>query len=159
LCDRNRLLVRPGSDEADTSIIEISFRCEEAELAAQVVAAIVSGYESYLHREDTNSSSKKTEMLARLRDEYNRCAKAVRSEYLRLSKASSEILGGDDFRLPLSQTTSEVHQHIVGIQIRKSKHESLIATIQQVLNDEDGDLESLLSMIARVEPSVATMTP
>ncbi|MFN9916615.1 MAG: hypothetical protein ACK53L_28750, partial [Pirellulaceae bacterium] len=51
--DKDRLTVRPGTKEAATNIVEIVFRCDDAELAAEVVNSIVLGYEKFISRQAT----------------------------------------------------------------------------------------------------------
>ena len=48
---KDRLSVRPGTKDAATNIVDVTFRCEDAELAAEVVAALIAGYERFIGKE------------------------------------------------------------------------------------------------------------
>ncbi len=51
LRNKKRLTVRPGTKETVTSIVDVMFRCDDQELAAEVVNSIVAGYERYIGKE------------------------------------------------------------------------------------------------------------
>ncbi|MFN9446159.1 MAG: Wzz/FepE/Etk N-terminal domain-containing protein, partial [Pirellulaceae bacterium] len=46
--EARKLRANPGTKEMQTSIIDISFECEDPELSADVVRAVVAGYEAFL---------------------------------------------------------------------------------------------------------------
>jgi len=46
----DHLVVTPGTKEASVNILDVTFRCDDQELSAEVVAAIVSGYEKFVVR-------------------------------------------------------------------------------------------------------------
>jgi hypothetical protein len=82
LRERNQQVVRPGTDDATSNIIEVAFRCEAPKLAAQVVTSVVTAYERETNRVTTEANSEKFSKPETMRDQYDQRAKKAHEEFV-----------------------------------------------------------------------------
>ncbi len=150
LRNKKRLTVRPGTKEAITSIVDVMFRCDDAELAAEVVASIVTGYERFIGREADLLSRDVLEKLAKFKEEYDTRATNTRNEYLRLNKSTTLIRSGDEFKDLDTESLLAANKKLSELESKVRAYMAAIAMAEQQMGRDPKSAEMILSHLARV---------
>lgn len=149
--NKYRLTVRPGTKEAATNLVDVLFRCDDAELSAEVVGALINGYEKFIGREAQMLSSEVLEKLARFRDDYDVRARTARENYLKLTRATPLIRDGDGFKDPDTVALLATIQQVGEINTKIGSFASAIETAETSANREGGkNIEAILTFLSRV---------
>lgn len=151
LRNKKRLTVRPGTKEAATSIVDVMFRCDDAELSAEVVSSIVTGYEQFIGHEASMLSRDVLEKLARFQDEYDKRAKYAKEEYLKLNKATSLIrVSTGEFKDLDTESLLEANKKLGELGSKVSQYQSAIATAKQGIERDPKSVDAILAFLGRV---------
>jgi succinoglycan biosynthesis transport protein ExoP len=158
--DKDRLTVRPGTKEAATNIVEIVFRCDDAELAAEVVNAIVLGYEKFISRQATLLSTEVLQKLAKFRDEYDTRSKKAQQEYLKIRRDYPLIGSGDDVRDPFTEALQRANTKLDEVRARLGKIQATIDTVEKERSN-GASTDSLLLLVGRLidDPTIIRDNP
>lgn len=144
--DKDRLSVRPGTKEAITNIIDVQFRCDDAELAAEVVSAIIHGYEKFIGRESMAQNSEILQRLAKFRDDYDTRYKKAQLDFLALRKQYPLIGLGSEMKDPFTEALLRANEQLSASRAKSSKIFSILDTIEK---SKDMPVESLIQMVSR----------
>ncbi len=153
-----KLVVTPGTKELQTSIIDIKFKCEDQELAAEVVKAIVDGFGQHLKEQYRNEGEELISQINKAKDQYEENLKVVTEKHSRFRKESKLLWRGDDGVNPYSNSVMQI---IEKRQKNNTKLFAIDAALKRVAevrknNEENADvmllaLQELLSDSNRVE--------
>ena len=150
LRNKKRLTVRPGTKETITSIVDVMFRCDDAELSAEVASSIIAGYEKYIGREAELLSRDVLDKLQRFQEEYDKRAKFARDEYLRLNKSSDLIRVGEDFKDLDTESLMATRKTLGDIEGKIVEYTSAMEMAKQQMERDPKSAEMILTHLARV---------
>ncbi len=143
---KDRLTVRPGTKEAATNIIDVQFRCDDAELAAEVVSAIVLGYEKFISKESSALSTDVLNKLAKFRDEYDTRSKKAQEEYLRIRDRYPLIGIGNEMKDPYTEALLRANE---ALSVSVTKSTKVLSILDSIERSKGDNVDSLLAMIGR----------
>ena len=83
-----------GSKDINSNIIDISVTTEDAELSADIVQAIVAGYEAHINEKVTSYSKDAKDILTKFSEDYNKTKNKTKAE-LDALRRNPEILWKD----------------------------------------------------------------
>ncbi len=146
---KDRLVVRPGSKDAATNIIDVTFRCEDAELSAEVVAALIAGYERFIGKEAQVLSTEVLDKLARFRDDYDNKGRIAREEYYQKSGSTNLIRYGKELKDPDTENLLATNQTIGELKSKMRSYAAAIETAESASKLGVGNEEQTLIMLAR----------
>ncbi len=144
--DTDRLSVRPGTKETATNIVDVTFRCDDAELSAEVVSAIVLGYEKFISKESSALSTDVLNKLAKFRDEYDTRSKKAQEEYLRIRDRYPLIGIGNEMRDPYTEALLRANE---ALSVSVTKSTKILSILDSVERSKGDKVDSLLAMIGR----------
>ncbi len=148
---KKRLTVRPGTKELSTSIVEVTFRCEDAELAAEVVQSLVTGYEQFIGHEANVLSRDVLEKLAKFQDDYDKRAKIAREDYLRLNKSTPLIRVADgEFKDLDTEQLLAATQKLTELRGKMSKYQTAMDQAKETIARDPKSLEYVLNHLQRL---------
>jgi polysaccharide biosynthesis transport protein len=145
----DHLSVKPGTKESITDIVQIDFTCEDAELSAEVVQAIVAGYERFIGKESQNLNTEVLEKLAKFREELDTKYRQARTEYLKVQKATPLIFNAGEARDPYAEALINLNAKIAENSLKASEIES---ALEQVVEAQKAGrpLDTVLQTLARI---------
>jgi len=143
------LSVKPGTKEAVTDIVRISFTCEDPQLGAEVVQAIVAGYERFIGKESQNPNTEVVEKLATFRDELDTKYRQARTDYLKVQKVTPLIFNAGEARDPYAEALINLNTKIADNSLKASEIESVL---EQVIEAQKAGrpMDTLLVTISRL---------
>lgn len=123
------LVVQPAAKDASTTLLEISYVCTDADLAASVVNAIVDGYGDYLSEEYRTVGNEVYELL-------NKAEGKISDTYKDLTRKNTEfkqntqniIWTGDKASDPYAASYATVQSELANLRVERNK---LRGTLQQ----------------------------
>ena len=125
-----KLTVTPGTKDQQTSIIDISFKCHDAELAAEVVKAIVDGYAQHLREQYKNDGAEIVTQISRAKDEYEKNFREISDKHAKFRRNSKLIWSGDDGENPYRNALTVIGE-------RRQQNQIKIRTIESALERVD----------------------
>jgi capsular exopolysaccharide synthesis family protein len=144
--NKDRLSVRPGTKEVNTNIIDVHFRCDDAELAAEIVAGIIHGYEKFISKETSAQSQDIVATLKKYSDDYDNRYKVATQNYLKLQKESPFIGFGSEMKDPYTEALIHINEQLMASRQSSQRIFNILDTIEKSAGEE---VESLISMVSR----------
>lgn len=147
-----RLSVTPGAKEASTTLINISFVCENQQLSSIVVNAIVEGYSDYLSEEYRTVGQEIYKLMMEAQDK-------VAKSYSELRKKRDESREKIDMPLvwtsegavnPFANNLQELNQRLASLATERTLLESKLSHASNAL-DSGRDPEAILLWLSNTE--------
>ena len=126
----DRLDIQAGTKESQTDILDIQFVCQDKELAAEVLQALLSGYQTYLTDVYSDRGSEVFDKLAKYRDIYDSKFKTARSRYIQLRKEMPVIWMGNETRDPFGESSLTTGKRVQEIGLEIQKIDSVLNQVQ-----------------------------
>ena len=124
------LVVQPAAKDANTTLLQISYVCNDADLAAAVVNAIVHGYSDYLSEEYRVFGDEIYELVTQAQEKLTIRYKELNEKNMEFRKnAPNVVWTGEEFSDPYADAYKSLNSDIRGLQ---SKREVIAATLQQI---------------------------
>lgn len=146
---KDRLTVRPGTKDTATNIVDVAFRCDDAELSAEVVGALITGYEQYISKDAQLLSSEVLEKLNNFRDAYEVRGREARDEFLKQARATSLIRIGNEFKDPDTEALMSTLHTLGDLKSKMLSYDTAVESALQSSKREDRNVENILTMLAR----------
>ena len=104
------LIVQPAAKDANTTLIQISYICNDAELAAAVVNAVVDGYSDYLNAEFNSNGSEIYELVKSAQDKLAKTYKDLNEKNDRFRKNFPNVVWtGDEVNDPYADNYKSIN--------------------------------------------------
>ncbi len=144
-----KLSVTPGTKETTTEILDVAFKCGDANLASEVVKAIVLGYDDFISRETQTFGREVIDQVGKAKIEFDRRFKTLNDEYMVFRKESELVfVGSDEGRDPYADTVLAINNQLSANRIKITRLESALQHVQEGIA-ASRNAESLLLMLAR----------
>lgn len=161
-----RLTVAPGAKDAGTTLISISFVCDNQSLSANVVNAIVEAYSDYLSEEYETVGKEIYKLMTEAQEKVARSFAELRKKSLDAkSKIDLPIVWTKDGAVnPFATNLQELNQRLAGLAMERTSIVSKLTQAKDALNNKRDPAAILLWLseteyIDRAIPQVRTGTP
>ncbi len=143
---KSRMLdARLGSRDTNSNIIDISITTEDAELSADIVQAIVAGYENHINEKATTYSKEAKDVLTKFSEEYGKTKAKAKAELDKL-RLNSDILWKEGKPIdPATEKITKINELILEID-RKMKNTSSVIQQIDLGREAKRPIEDLLRM-------------
>ena len=124
------LIVQPAAKDANTTLIQISYKCNDAELAAAVVNAVVDGYSHYLKTEFDSNGTEIYELVKNSQVKLTETYKVLNEkndEFRR--KLPNVVWTGDEVDDPYAENYKSINAQLSALQ---TKRQMLGGTLKHV---------------------------
>lgn len=126
------LIVQPAAKDANTTLIQISYICNDAELAAAVVNAVVDGYSDYLGAEFKSNGYEIYELVKSAQDKLAKTYKDLNEKNDQFRKNFPDVVWtGDEVNDPYAERYKTINAELSALQ---SKRQLLGGTLKHVEN-------------------------
>ncbi len=125
------LVVQPADKTGNTTILLISYTCNDAELAAAVVNAVVQGYSEYVNEDSRTATNKVIDIVRNAQENLTTSYKQLNEKYSALRKNASHVVTGDETVDPYAENYKMISNEVLGL---KTKQKMLEGTLLQVSN-------------------------
>ncbi len=124
------LIVQPAAKDANTTLIQISYKCNDAELAAAVVNAVVDGYSHYLKTEFDSNGSEIYELVKNSQVKLTETYKVLneKNDAFR-RKLPNVVWTGDEVDDPYAENYKSINAQLSALQ---TKRQMLGGTLKHV---------------------------
>jgi polysaccharide biosynthesis transport protein len=142
------LIVQPAAKDANTTLIQISYICNDAELAAAVVNAVVDGYSDYLNAEFNSNGSEIYELVKSAQDKLAKTYKDLNAKNDDFRKNFPDVVWtGDEVNDPYAERYKSINAELSALQ---SKRQLLGGTLKhvEIARKADRSAEALLLMLS-----------
>lgn len=147
--ENRKLRANPGTKEMQTSIIDISFECEDPELSADVVRAVVAGYEAFLGKEYQSLGSEIIDQVTKARDEMDKKFTDVNQRYMEFRKQSALIYNGEEGSDPYAAALLAINSQLAANAMRMNKIEAALEQAREA-NEAQRRPEEILLMLSEL---------
>ncbi|MEZ6136244.1 MAG: polysaccharide biosynthesis tyrosine autokinase [Pirellulaceae bacterium] len=126
------LVVQPGGKDANTALLEISYICNDAELAAIVVNAVVSGYSEFLSEEYRTVGREVHDLVTNTQKKLEEQFKKIyeRNEQFRES-AKNVIWSGTEATDPYIEIYMQVNAEVSALQVERERLHAELAQVEE----------------------------
>lgn len=148
------LVVEPPAKDANTTLIEISYICTDADLAGAVVNAIVDGYGDYLNAEYKNIGDEIYEVIHEAEKHLTESYTELKAQTVEFKKSAPNVIfTGDQVTDPYSESLIETNAQLTKLKIARKE---LVGTLQhvQAAMDAGTPAENILIMLSGSETDV-----
>lgn len=142
----SRLTVQPAGRDASTALIEIRFKCADADVCRIVIDSLIAGYDRYLHQAYRNLGNDVVEVVTKTEER-------LRQSYQELAKKNNEfrqnaplVWLGDEAKNHFAENCVQIQKSINDIEIEIGKLQSLVKYIQGA-ERQGRTAESILPML------------
>ena len=148
-----KLVVQPGTKDLQTTIIDISFECEDAELAGKVVEAVQKGYEKYLGMQYKNLGEEVRQVLTEAKADMDQKFSESNKKYQEFRKNSGLIFNNNQGEDPYYKELVALTQKI---QANRDETRRIETTLEQVkkASEANRDPENLLPLLSQLVQNV-----
>ena len=124
------LIVQPAAKDANTTLIQISYKCNDAELAAAVVNAVVDGYSHYLKTEFDSNGTEIYELVKNSQVKLTETYKVLneKNDAFR-RKLPNVVWTGDEVDDPYAENYKSINAQLSALQ---TKRQMLGGTLKHV---------------------------
>ena len=139
------LEVRLGSKDLNSNILDISVTTEDADLSADIVQAVMSGYENHVNEKISTYSREAKEVLTKFSEEYGQ-TKAKAKKELDAIRSNPDLYWKDGKpQDPITEKINKINESILEID---GKMKNIQAVLQQIDTGREANrpLEELLRM-------------
>ena len=124
------LVVQPAAKDANTTLIQISYKCNDADLAAAVVNAVVDGYSDYLSAEFRSTGSEIYDLVKEAQDKLAQTYKDLNVKNLKFRESAPNVIWtGDEVNDPYAESYKSINAELSALQ---SKQKLLAGTLKHV---------------------------
>ncbi|QDV26123.1 polysaccharide biosynthesis tyrosine autokinase [Aureliella helgolandensis] len=124
--EESPLIIEPADKDDSTTLIEISYISQDAEVAAKVVSAIVDGYEGYLAEEYKTVGIEIEQLISGARDQLsNRLKQLTQQTHDFMLRAPEVIWTGDEATDPYSVNFLKLNSKITELRVERGRLESV----------------------------------
>ncbi len=145
-----KLTVTPGTKDQQTSIIDITFKCHDAELAAEVVKAIVDGYANHLKEQYKSDGAEIVTQISRAKDEYEKNFRDISDKHSKFRKNSKLIWSGDEGENPYRNALMVIGERRQQNQIRIRTIESALERVNRARESAQENAEVMLLALSEL---------
>ena len=142
------LIVQPAAKDANTTLIQISYKCNDADLAAAVVNAVVVGYSDYLNAEFNSNGSEIYELVKNAQDRLAKTYKDLNEKNDEFRSTFPNVVWtGDEVNDPYAEMFKTINAELGALQL---KRKVLAGTLKHVENARKAgrSAEALLLMLS-----------
>jgi polysaccharide biosynthesis transport protein len=123
------LVVQPADKTGNTTLISISYTCNDAELAAAVVNAVVEGYDAYVSEDSRTNTNKIYDIVTKAQESLSNSYKTLNEKYTLLKRNAPNVVTGDESYDLYAENFKAISNEILNL---KSKQKVLQGTLKQV---------------------------
>ncbi len=124
------LVVQPAAKDANTTLIQITYKCNDADLAAAVVNAVVDGYSDYLSAEFQSNGSEIYNLVKDAQDKLAQTYKDLNAKNLKFRESAPNVIWtGDEVNDPYADNYKSINAELSALQ---SKQKMLAGTLKHV---------------------------
>ena len=124
------LVVQPAAKDANTTLIQITYKCNDADLAAAVVNAVVDGYSSYLSAEFESNGSELYNLVKDAQDKLAQTYKDLNAKNLKFRESAPNVIWtGDEINDPYAENYKS---NLAELSALQSKQKMLAGTLKHV---------------------------
>ncbi|MEZ6135419.1 MAG: polysaccharide biosynthesis tyrosine autokinase [Pirellulaceae bacterium] len=143
----SHLSVEPAGRDNSTALIEISFVCTDAELAQQVVDAVIAGYDRYLEAAYQNLDNEVVNVVTQAQENLRISYEGLAEKHAKFRREAPMIWLGEEARNQFAENAIEVNAAINQIQIEIRKLQATLAHVRKA-EVEERPAEAILLMLA-----------
>jgi polysaccharide biosynthesis transport protein len=147
---KRRLTVKPGTRDDKTTIVDIAFRCEDPELSADVVQAIVAAYDEFVSESYSATGLQLVNQIQTARRELdgNFSELSKQLEDFRKKAPDDLILTDSGARDPYTEAAMKFNQEISILEVRFAEIASTLRTIKAAI-EAGRTPEAILELLPR----------
>lgn len=151
-----KLRVQPASKDLNTTLIDITFICEDAQKASDVVNAIVTGYGLYLSTEYSNRKSDMMLVIESAQEKFEQHYAAIRKREKELAAENKKAKDApifernDEGRItdPYARSQREIDAEIHAIQVKSKKLLGILSNVAQQKKNKTFNAEAMILTLA-----------
>ncbi len=147
ILESKRLVVEPADRDNSTTLIELSFVCEDAQLSQAVVDAIIAGYDDYLEQAYNSLGNEVVRVVGQAQKSLRASYEGLSAKHALFRKEAPMIWLGDEARNQFAENSVEINSSINQIQIETRKLEATLQHIAEVERQER-PIDAILLMLA-----------
>ncbi len=149
ITDKDRLIIKPGTKELRTDLIDLTFECEDREFAGEVLSALLAGYNKYLTDAYSDRGTEVFQRLAEYRDQYDSRYRTIKDEYLkRVNSAGNIILDEDKLRNIHAMAFQEITKTITELTTEAGHYDAILNQVNEGMKAGRAP-ESLISIVEK----------
>lgn len=142
------LTVALGSKDPQSTIIDVSFRCTDAELAPEVVQAVIKGYKHFIGSESENLSKEIRDKVTLAEKKLSDKFEKLKKDYREFREGTPLIIVEDKGQDPHAQRHLQYLQEISQNRIKLNRLQAIVEYTQSA--KEQRDPESILLMLSQI---------
>jgi polysaccharide biosynthesis transport protein len=150
ILSNKRLTVQPAQKDLKTTLINISFVCEDAALSAAVVNAVVDGYSEYLSEEYRTVGNEVYDLTMKAQANIEKSYKDLRDRNLKFRKEAPLIWTGDGTEDPYAKNLQELNGRISANSVERSMIAAKLKHAQEALS-QNRDPAVILTWLTNAE--------
>lgn len=145
--DEDRLVVKPSGRDSSTTLIDVSFICEDREVCKLVVDSVILGYETYLEEAYRSIGDEVVRSVTEAQQNLSKSYTLLSDKHATFRKSAPMVWLGDEAQNQFAENSVRIHKDINELNI---EHEKLKAILGQVSEAQDAGRSSkgILMMLA-----------
>lgn len=150
------LVVQPAAKDANTTLIQISYTCTDAELAAAVVNAVVDGYGDYLMEDFRTNGNKVYELVTKAHKELSESFKDLNERNAQFRANAADVLfTGDQINDPYAEAYKSINAELNALKTKRELIKGTLGHVRRARNEGRSPEAIILMLAAEAERHIA----
>jgi capsular exopolysaccharide synthesis family protein len=128
-----RLVIEPGTKENKTDLIDLYFECEDKEFSAEVLQAILAGYQKYLTDTYSNRGTEVFDKLAEYRDQYDQRYIKLREQYMKRSAETNLVWEKDELKNPFAEALAALAKTVTEVNTEANHIDAIMKQVETAI--------------------------
>ncbi len=142
-----RLSVTPGTKEVSTTIIDVTFRCDDPELSAEVVRSIVQGYQTFIGKEYSNAGTEIIDQIRNAKTDLDEKFRALSAKATEMRGKSLLVWANDKGEDPHAKNLLRFNGELTENRLKQSKMRAALDHVK-IASESRSNPDALLLMLS-----------